>query len=126
MSTFYRKKAPEEQDRVLKKLETEDRTRVSLARPGYPSRSQGVTGGVRSLSPSGMLQLQHTIGNRAVGQILRERSARQAAEIVQRTINPEEEVLESPGSEIRSGGLRRGEGYGLGKWPIGVPKDEKW
>jgi len=75
------------------------------------------------LSASGVLQLQRTIGNRAVVQLIEERSAGQG-QPVQRGAEEEEE-LECPGSMIRSGGEGKGQGVGQGQGPLGLPTEEE-
>jgi hypothetical protein len=130
----YRMKTLKEPEDILKKRREANRTDVAQVEPVHPAGFQRTTDDVNSLSPTNVLQLQRTVGNRAVGQLLDARTAEQAAEtgqqVIQRSAEQEEEedLMEAlcPGSKIRSGGQGRGEGTGEGKGPIGYPKDEEW
>jgi len=131
MSTF-RMKTPKEPDDIPKKRRAANRPDVAEVQPVYPAGFQRTTEGVNSLSPANVLQLQRTVGNQAVEQLLKDRTPEQAAETgqpsIQRSLEQEEELLglPCPGSKIRSGGQGRGEGTGEGTGPIGYPKDEEW
>ena len=115
MFTYSQREKPEEH-RVLKNEQTEEGA-SSMAQPVLPPSLQRATGSIALLSPSNVLQLQRMVGNRAVVQMIQEQS-------LQRNLEEEEE-LPCPGSEIRSGGLGRGEGTGQGKGPIGQPYEEE-
>ncbi|MBN1135315.1 MAG: hypothetical protein JXM73_01950 [Anaerolineae bacterium] len=130
MPTFQTKTL-KEQDDILKKRQEANEPDVAGVQPVSPAAFQH-TGDASSLSPGNVLQLQRTVGNRAVEQLLSARTAEQAAEVdqpsIQRSLEEEEEVtgLPCPGSKIRSEGQGRGEGTGKGAGPIGYPKDEEW
>lgn len=130
MPTFQTRNL-KEQDGILKKQRTANEPDVAEVQPVSPAAFKH-TDDVSSLSPTNVLQLQRTVGNRAVEQLLSARTAGQADEAgqpsIQRSLEQEEELLEPPcpGSKIRSAGQGRGEGTGEGKGPIGYPKDEEW
>ncbi len=128
-----RRKRPKKQDEILKRQRQATESKVDEVEPMYPADSQATTGNADHMSPAGLLQLQHAVGNLAVGQLLAARGREQVDEGDQPSIqrNPEQEEeelvdLECPGSKIRSGGEGRGEGTGEGAGPIGYPKDEEW
>jgi hypothetical protein len=129
MSPYRQIRLPKEPDDLLKKRRMTNSTRVPAMRTVDAHGSQRTLDNVNSMSPTGVLQLQQTVGNRAVERLLEKNSAEQATsgsqQSIQRSIEEEEELI-CPGSKIRSGGQGRGEGYGEGKGPIGNPKDEEW
>ena len=112
----YSQRDTAEEHKVLKNQETEESAR-SMAQPILPPSLQRATGNMALLSPSNVLELQRMVGNRAVVQLIEEQSLQRNSE--------EEEELPCPGSEIRSGGLGRGQGTGQGKGPIGQPYEEE-
>ena len=114
MPTFRRMKKREEKDATVK--------RPAVKRTDDHQVEQ-TPADANLLSPSGVLQLQRTIGNRAVVQLIKERSAGQE-QPVQRSLEEEEE-LECPGSMIRSGGEGKGQGVGQGQGPLGQPTEEE-
>jgi len=130
MPTFQTRNL-KEQDDILKKQRTANEPNLAEVQPVSPAAFKH-TDNVSSLSPANVLQLQRTVGNRAVEQLLSARTAEQAADInqppIQRSLEQEEELpgLPCPGSKIRSAGQGRGEGTGEGGGPIGYPKDEEW
>jgi hypothetical protein len=131
MPTF-RMKTLKDPDDVLNKPREANRTDVAQVQPLYPVGFRRTTGDVNALTPTSVLQLQRTVGNRAVEQLLGARTAEQAAETgqqaIQRSTEQEEDLMDllCPGSKIRSAEQGRGEGTGEGKGPIGYPKDEEW
>ena len=131
MPTF-RMRSLQEPDDILKKRRATDRTGVTEAQPVYPAGFQRTIDDVSSLSPANVLQLQRSVGNRAVEQLLVDRDPGQAADTgelsIQRSLEQEEEQMElaCPGSKINSAGQGRGEGTGEGRGPMGYPKDEEW
>jgi hypothetical protein len=129
---IFRMKTPKEPEDVLKQMREANKTEAAQAEPAHPANIRFTADAVSVLSPASVLQLQRTVGNRAVVQLLAAQSVPQATEAgqpsIQRSLEQEEEELElpCPGSKIRSGGQGRGEGTGEGKGPIGYPKDEQW
>ena len=120
MPTF-RTKTLQEPDDILKKRRATNRTDVAQVQPVYPADFQRTTDDGNSLSPANVLQLQRTVGNRAVEQLLEDRTAGQPAEAgqpsIQRSAEQEEDLMDllCPGSKIRSAGQGRGEGTGKGR-----------
>ena len=114
MTTFRRMKKSEEKDATVKRpaIQKADDHQIEQSPPD-----------ANLLSPSGVLQLQRTIGNRAVAQLIEERPAGQE-QSVQRSPEEEDE-LECPGSMIRSGGEGKGQGVGQGQGPVGLPTEEE-
>jgi hypothetical protein len=119
----------EERDAALHKQREVDKPDVAQADVPRTADSQVPISNPGSLTPAAVLQLQRSVGNQAVGQLLEDRVTAQAPEagqpLIQRSLEEEEE-LECPGSAIRSGGLGRGEGTGEGSGPIGYPKEDEW
>lgn len=104
----------------LKKVRPKTKRRLPL-----PTKSIITHSNTAAMSPSGVLQLQRMVGNRATTQLLERKTAQ--APTIQRRANDlvEDEKLPCPGSKIKSKGLGRGKGYGRGKGPVGVPRDKK-
>ena len=131
MSTF-RMKSLKEPDDILKKRRDATTMRDAEIEPAYPTALQRTVDGAGSMSQADVLQLQRTVGNRAVEQLLKDRVPDQTAEVsqssIQRSAEQEEDLIDElcPGSKIRSAGQGRGEGTGEGQGPIGYPKDEEW
>jgi hypothetical protein len=120
--------AREERDPLLHTQREVNKTGTARADVPRTADSQPSISSPGSLTPAAVLQLQRSVGNRAVGQLLEDRAAAQAEAgqpQIQRSVEEEEE-LECPGGKIRSGGLGRGEGTGEGQGPIGYPRDEEW
>jgi hypothetical protein len=128
----FRMKTPKEPDDILKQMRQPNKTDVAQAEPAQPANFRFTADTVSALSPASVLQLQRTVGNRTVEQLLAGQSVPQATEAgqpsIQRSLDQEEEEpeLPCPGSKIRSGGQGRGEGTGEGKGPLSYPKDEEW
>ena len=124
MPTF-RMKSLKEPDDILKKRQDAKTTKGAEVEPVYSTSLQRTTDGAGSLSQADVLQLQRTVGNQAVEQILEDRVPGQTAEAsqssIQRSAEQEEDLIDElcPGSKIRSAGQGRGEGTGGGKGPIG-------
>lgn len=112
--SLLRRRRKKDQDSIVNKPQTVSKTEDQV---------QHAAPDMSAVSPSDVLHLQRTIGNRAAEQFIQDRSAGQA-QPVQRTPEEEEEP-ECPGSEIRSGGEGRGEGVGEGRGPLGVPVGEE-
>jgi hypothetical protein len=131
MPTF-RTKSLKEPDDILNKRRDAKAIRDAEVEPAYPTALQRITDGAGSMSQADVLQLQRTVGNRAVEQLLKDRVPGQTAEAsqssIQRSAEQEEDLIGElcPGSKIRSAGQGRGEGTGEGQGPIGYPKDEEW
>ena len=107
MSTYRQMKIPKEPDDILKKRRTANITPVAAVQSVYPAGFQRTTDNINSLSPANVLQLQRTVGNRAVERLLENRAAKQTAKTGQQSIQrslEEEDELVCPGSKIRSGG----------------------
>jgi hypothetical protein len=128
----FQLKTPKEPEDVLKQMREANKTEPAQAEPSHPASIRITADTVSALSPASVLQLQRTVGNRAVEQLLAPQPVEQTTEAgqpsIQRSLDQEEEELElpCPGSKIRSGGQGRGEGTGEGKGPLGYPKDEEW
>ena len=124
MPTF-RMKSLKEPDDILKKRQDARTKRDAEVEPAYPTAVQRITDGAGSLSQADVLQLQRTVGNQSVEQLLKDRVPGQTTEAsqssIQRSAEQEEDLIDElcPGSKIRSAGQGRGEGTGGGKGPIG-------
>jgi hypothetical protein len=131
MPTF-RMKSLKEPDDLVKKRRDAKTMRGAEVEPVYPTALQRITDGAGSLSQADVLQLQRTVGNQSVEQLLKDRMPGQTTEAsqssIQRSAEQEDDLIDElcPGSKIRSAGQGRGEGTGGGKGPIGYPKDEEW
>ncbi|MBN1317241.1 MAG: hypothetical protein JXA42_17285 [Anaerolineales bacterium] len=112
MSSYHSKIKSDEQDGFVKRQES----KKSVDNQIQPNKTD-----VNDMSPSGVLHLQRTIGNRAVGQLVSEHSDMQETPV---QLELEEEEL-CPGSMIGSEGQGKGEGYGQGQGPMGIPKEEE-
>jgi hypothetical protein len=128
----FRRKSLKEPDDILKKRRDTEIAKKAEVEPVPPAVFQRMTDGAGSLSQADVLQLQRTVGNQAVEQLLKDRTPDQTAEAsqqsIQRSAEQEEDLIDElcPGSKIRSAGQGRGEGTGEGRGPIGYPKDEEW
>jgi hypothetical protein len=124
-------RTPKEPDDVPKPLRRPIETQAAQAQPAHPANIRFTADAVSAMSPASVLQLQHTVGNWAVEQLLAAEQVEQATEASQPSVQPtleqeaEELELPCPGSKIRSAGQGKGEGTGQGKGSIGYPKDEE-
>lgn len=109
----------DKESKVLKNHQAKDGARTTTVQPAYPTGLQHAGDDAGLLSPANLLQLQRTVGNRAVVQLITEQE-----QSVQPSLEEEEE-LPCPGNMIRSEGQGRGEGYGQGKGPIGQPYEDE-
>ena len=129
MAHYRRIRIPKEPEKILKKPPQTQQTRDTSRQPDSSPGLRRSPSSAGSLSPSNVLQLQRTVGNRAVEQLLAGRTEGKTKQttpgLIQRSIEEEEELL-CPGSRIRSEGQGQGKGYGQGKGPLGNPKDEEW
>jgi hypothetical protein len=130
--TMFRRKSLKEPDDILKKRRDTEATKIAKVEPVPPAVFQHTADAAGSLSQADVLQLQHTVGNQAVEQLLKVRvpgpTAEASVQSIQRSAEQEEDLIDElcPGSKIRSAGQGRGEGTGEGRGPIGYPKDEEW
>lgn len=129
MAHYSRIRIPKEPEEILKKPPQIGQTRDTSRQPDSSSGLERSPSSAGSLSQSNVLQLQRTVGNKAVEQLLAGRTERKRKQtspgLIQRSIEEEEELL-CPGSKIRSEGQGQGKGYGQGKGPLGNRKDEEW
>ena len=124
MPTFRRLGKSEEEYKAVQKRRETDRIRPLSTEAALPAVYRRATDSAGPLSSVDVGVLQRTVGNRTTIQLLGDRLKGQNRTI-QRSLDEEEE-LECPGSEIRSGGEGKGLGLGLGEGPIGEPTEEEW